>query len=57
MSEINNRNLYVTAHPDDLETMLGYHAAQSDEAIALVATAGRASSVNYTADPCFCRAR
>lgn len=51
---MSERSLYITAHPDDLEVMLGYHAATAQEAYALIATAGKASTVNYTSDACFC---
>jgi LmbE family N-acetylglucosaminyl deacetylase len=46
--------LLVVAHPDDLETMLGHHAVQSDYiSTALIATDGEASTVNFTDDPTF----
>lgn len=46
--------LFVAAHPDDTETMLGYSVLQSgDSAVSLVATDGTESTVNHTAIPDF----
>lgn len=35
-------HLYLSAHPDDLEVMFGYHSLQATEPYALVATDGTA---------------
>lgn len=49
--------LFITAHPDDLETMLAYAALDSQgKKIAVVASDGTASHKNYTDEPDFCRA-
>lgn len=52
-----NHNLYVAAHPDDIETMMGHHAIAShgSENHAIVATIGEASDVNYSGDCRLCR--
>jgi LmbE family N-acetylglucosaminyl deacetylase len=52
---MSERSLFVVAHPDDLETMLGYEALASPGAKhALIASDGKKSTVNYTTDTCFC---
>lgn len=38
--------LFIVAHPDDAEIMLGHAIARSQEAWALVATDGEASTVD-----------
>ena len=47
-------SLFVAAHPDDAEAMMGYKILQSGRAIALVASDGKESPVNYTGDGYFC---
>jgi LmbE family N-acetylglucosaminyl deacetylase len=49
--------LFITAHPDDLETMLAYAALDArGEKVAIVASNGTASHKNYTHEPGFCHA-
>lgn len=45
------KTLVIGAHPDDIETMLS--GAISNNTVALVATDGEASTVNYRSDPNF----
>jgi LmbE family N-acetylglucosaminyl deacetylase len=40
------RRLLVGAHPDDIEVMNGFAAEDADEALAVVLTDGRASTVD-----------
>ncbi len=36
----------IAAHPDDLDAMMGYAAAQSPETWAIIATDGEASTID-----------
>lgn len=40
------KDLFIAAHPDDIEVMHGYAAIASHEAFAFVATDGEASTVD-----------
>jgi hypothetical protein len=40
------KDLYITAHPDDAEVLLGYAIAASEDAYVLVAANGEASTVD-----------
>ena len=50
----NMNTMTIAAHPDDTEVMLGHLVASTPRAVALVATAGTESTVNWTADRCLC---
>lgn len=50
------QSVFVTLHPDDAETMLGYAILQAHTtAHVIVASDGEATTINRTAEPCFCR--
>lgn len=51
---MSEKKLFVAAHPDDAEAMMGYKILASGDAVTLVATDGRESPVNYTDDGYFC---
>jgi hypothetical protein len=51
---MSEKSLFISAHPDDIEAMLGYEVLRTKHnAYAIVATDGSASSVNFTLDASF----
>ncbi len=58
---MSERTLLLSAHPDDIEVMLGNQAMAAHDAnqqvYALVATTGEASSLKYSQDRWLCRRR
>lgn len=50
------RTLVIGYHPDDIETMLGYETQEhADNTVALVASDGELTTINYSQDTQFCR--
>lgn len=52
---MSEKSLFIAAHPDDIEAMMGYEVLKSGNAMALIASDGTESPVNYTGDGYFCR--
>lgn len=52
-----SEKLFVAAHPDDIEAMMGYRVLEVGRSRALIASDGTESPVNYSGDGYFCRPR